>query len=522
MTLRRHHTALLALLLSLGACSWLVSPEQGKIKCKVEKGSEDPCPKGTSCIDEVCKTSKTPSKEICDDDLDNDGDDIVDEQDDKVDELCNQEDDDCDGEVDEDFKDRAEKCNGVDDDCDGEVDEGYDVDGDGSTVCGDSTYKAGTYDCEPMIKDVHPGAKEICDGLDNDCDGNQDNAPTGAGARPLCDDSQLCFEGRCVAASCSNGGVTCKSNVEKCVDGKCQPMNCGTPCGPGQFCDLSMTPFACKDVPSQKKIGQSCAANADCESQLCIDAAALNLSMSGRVCGKTCCTDAECGSPDLICFAAATGARSCLPKTSASYTTVGGGKPCASISECGATQICAAVEATQMPGGKKVTTTACRTPASMTERAVAEACQMPLNCGSRLCQQLVISSVCTTPCRVSGDCGKLAEYMTLAPVHATCQYVDLADYSPYPSASYGTMCVAVSNFDAVPAPQTAQRECASNNDCPDGVCYGASTALRRPGRCAPTCCNDAQCTQLRAAAHCIPIARGKDRYEMRCVDSTIQ
>jgi Putative metal-binding motif len=516
MTFRFYPVVLLSLTLTLGVsgCSWLVTPEQGAIKCKVEKGGKDPCPKGTSCVEEVCKNSKAPTKEDCEDGVDNDGDDLVDEHDDDISELCNHEDDDCDGKTDEGFEKKTEKCDGEDNDCDDKVDEGYDPDGDEWTICGDSSYKAGTYDCEPMLDSAHPGAKEICDGLDNDCDGNTDNAP--AGTASLCAANQLCLEGRCIAKSCAipNSGVTCKSN-EQCVDGQCQPMNCSTPCAMGQFCDMTTTPFSCKDVPQQRKIGESCALNADCLSNLCIDSAALNLPETpSRVCGKTCCNDAECATNE-VCFAAGTGARSCLPRTLASYTIAGGGKPCAAINECTAPQVCAVAEATQMPGGSKVTTAACRSPASLTERPVAEQCSNPLNCSTRLCQALLISSVCTTPCRITGDCTKLSEYQTLAPVHAYCQYVDYGEHSPYAMGSYGPICIAVSSFDT---PPPTPKDCRTNNDCPEGTCIGASTVPARAGHCATTCCNDAQCKMTRPDARCIPVARGTRRFEMRCIE----
>jgi hypothetical protein len=234
----------------------------------------------------------------------------------------------------------------------------------------------------------------------------------------------------------------------------------------------------------------------------------------------------QCGAGET-CFAANTGARSCLPRTMISNTYPAGTKACSAINttsstgavvpQCPAPQVCAVETVTQMPRGTRIATSLCRTPnpLSSLERPVAEACTGPTTCNTRLCQPLVFSSVCTTPCSVSSDCAKLAEYQTIALVHGYCQYVDYGEYSASTGVNYGPMCFVTADAQPMDPPI---KDCRSNNDCPDLTCIGFSALMNRSGKCAPTCCENAQCTTLRANALCLPVARGARRYEMRCME----
>jgi hypothetical protein len=60
----------------------------------------------------------------------------------------------------------VEECNTIDDNCDGNIDEGFDMDGDGATVC--------QGDCDDFNANVSPFIAETCDGIDNDCNGVTD------------------------------------------------------------------------------------------------------------------------------------------------------------------------------------------------------------------------------------------------------------------------------------------------------------------------------------------------------------
>ena len=65
----------------------------------------------------------------------------------------------------------GEHCDGQDNDCDGLADEGFDVDGDGVSLCGpDAEPDTGDEDCDDGDPANYPGNVELCDGRDNDCD----------------------------------------------------------------------------------------------------------------------------------------------------------------------------------------------------------------------------------------------------------------------------------------------------------------------------------------------------------------
>ena len=64
----------------------------------------------------------------------------------------------------------VETCDGADNDCDGAIDNGFDVDGDGTTGCGpDLTFGTTDDDCDDADPLRFPSATELCDGIDNNC-----------------------------------------------------------------------------------------------------------------------------------------------------------------------------------------------------------------------------------------------------------------------------------------------------------------------------------------------------------------
>jgi len=70
----------------------------------------------------------------------------------------------------------TEVCNGVDDNCDGNINEGFDSDSDTYTTCGYSTID-GSFtgiDCDDDNFNVNPGKTEACNGVDDNCDGRID------------------------------------------------------------------------------------------------------------------------------------------------------------------------------------------------------------------------------------------------------------------------------------------------------------------------------------------------------------
>ena len=148
-----------------------------------------------------------------------------------------------------------EICDGFDNDCDGLVDEGYDVDGDGYSLCGWNPEVPGLLDgslvdCDDNTASVNPGATEICNAIDDDCDGEIDpGCDCTAGATRGCGSelgacttgTQSCAAGAwsaCVGAtlaaaeSCNAIDDDCDGDIDNdvvcpggflCVDGGCVP-----------------------------------------------------------------------------------------------------------------------------------------------------------------------------------------------------------------------------------------------------------------------------------------------------------
>jgi hypothetical protein len=512
MTRRGIASSLLLLGACVAACSLLTNPEQGEIRCKVsdEEPRLDPCPEGMYCINKTCKAQaeckrdddgKVTADELCTDGIDNDCDDHVDERNDDV----------------------PERCDGLDNNCDGVVDEGFDTDGDGWTKCGEG-FVDSKYDCNIDIASVHPDALETCEGLNNDCDNDTDEATPG---KELCDNGQACVRGACVKPSCAVPEATEKAcgPGEECIEERCVAANCQPSCGPNEYCLQQPVPVCMPIV--RKKIGEGCSTDADCETALlCIGRDALRLtegSLRG-VCSRACCKDSECTGPEETCFASGSGTRACLPRTRAANSTAAGVKPivCSAIEDCPSGQVCAPALVTSTTTSATLATPVCRAPGA-TDRRYAnlcgqgEAAEGSRNCASRMCVNgNFLQTLCTTPCRSSKDCAALEAAakvsFSITPTPPSyCQYTELSAFNPLHARNYAPVCVVARAGIGKDAPGAT---CQRDSDCADNVCIGASSEGK--GWCAPVCCNDTQCSQIRAGMRCRPVVRGTGRYEMRC------
>jgi hypothetical protein len=93
-------------------------------------------------------------------------------------------DDDCDDADPANFPGNVELCDGQDNDCDEVLDEEFDVDGDGTSICGDDgVLGTADDDCDDDDPDVEPGIWDACDGVDVNCNGlvDEDCDPGGGG-----------------------------------------------------------------------------------------------------------------------------------------------------------------------------------------------------------------------------------------------------------------------------------------------------------------------------------------------------
>ncbi|MBD3389182.1 MAG: hypothetical protein GF416_08815, partial [Candidatus Altiarchaeales archaeon] len=124
----------------------------------------------------------------CDDDIDNDGDQLIDELDpgcwtDPTDPNT------YDSTLDDESlaNPSDEICDGFDNDFDGTVDEGCDDDDDDycdagmQYLIGSPECSNGPGDCDDSDAGVNPGVQEVCDGVDNNCDGQIDEGSACAG-----------------------------------------------------------------------------------------------------------------------------------------------------------------------------------------------------------------------------------------------------------------------------------------------------------------------------------------------------
>ena len=222
----------------------------------------------TACEDPEDK--RPGDEEVCDNGIDDDGDDLIDcDDDDCADDaycageaLCDDgEDDDGDGLVDCDDPDCAsdpscsspsEVCdNGTDDDGDGATDcddtdcatasncqgpseicdNGIDDDGDGATDCGDDGCEGdpacledcansvdddddGLIDCLDPSCDFDPSCAELCNGVDDDGDGLIDENPTDAEVGTSCYDGPAAAAG---VGQCDEGTIECFGGELLCI-----------------------------------------------------------------------------------------------------------------------------------------------------------------------------------------------------------------------------------------------------------------------------------------------------------------
>jgi hypothetical protein len=500
--------------LSASACTYLVDPEAQEIKCVVTEAKPNPCASPFVCIAARCVTppacddvqNPCPSGLLCQ------AGECVDPMDcEPQPERCgDQTDNDCDGKIDEQPDDSiSEVCgDGKDNDCDGSLDEGHDRDMDNNTWCGDTTGQGGMGDCDENDPTIFYGAPEICDGRDNNCDGAIDEAGPD---KSLCAAGEECI-GRCVAPSCAvQGSITCRSD-EMCdsKSGTCVPRACdASECLPNEFCDTETGECTAAKKPN----GEACGDHLECLSGSCIESASLALSAAAeRVCGQTCCSDAECGTGQR-CFSPGTGARSCLPLA---LVPAGGvpGATCSESSECGAGQSCGISHVVDQENDVDASAAVCIATVS-NGLALGETCgqgEAPL-CSAKVCIQSESTFsgplyVCTSTCGDSSDCAALGDAVsTTQPSY--CRFLP----GPAPARDYLPICVLALSSSEV-GPGATGTPCDSNGDCLDSACLGASTGA---GVCASTCCNDTQCGPVGGVpTYCRPVGVGT-HFETRCV-----
>lgn len=438
------------------SCSLLVDPENAEVRCVAQSGASDPCGELEAGL--VCHSGKC--------------------------ERCEP------GTVQED-------CNLIDDDCDGRIDEGNDQDGDGFTWCGGGIRAlADCVDTDATIRpngdslDGTPGHRDICgDGIDNDCSGVPDDAPD-------CDGTTECEDADTPCAT-SGACITCP------VPQECQPCAADRNCGARRsICVAPLRP------------GSSCSGDADCESGVCVESAALGLTGNvGKICSRACCSDADCGN-DNICLVRGNGTRLCVPPGLVGRVTKGDNEACERDDEC-ASGKCDPVG----QDGSSTCRRLCTTDLDCVGAAHGVSCiyqptlgfiapagfvcgeatpegiplggsclPAPNRCDSGLCVATVafIDGVCNDTCGATcnSGAGYVCSYETLAP-------------------SRLPLCVKTTGS------ATLGQSCSQSDECGEGRCVN--------GRCSQVCCNDDDC----GGSHCRPIS-GEDGYGMYCTEAGLQ
>ena len=128
---------------------------------------------------EVCDAIDNNCDEVVDEGFDSDEDGVTTCGEDGILGGDGAADDDCDDSDIDNFPGNSEVCDAADNDCDMVVDNGFDLDGDLVTTCGVDGVLGGDGaaddDCDDANPNNFPGNSEVCEGLDNDCDGVPDN-----------------------------------------------------------------------------------------------------------------------------------------------------------------------------------------------------------------------------------------------------------------------------------------------------------------------------------------------------------
>ena len=397
----------------------------------------------------------------------------------------------------------TETCNGKDDNCNLIRDEGFDVDGDGFTVCG--TVATGGVDplrrdCNDTNAFIFPlktadcgnaATPTVANGVDDNCNGYADETCACTTTDRDGDGVTQC------AGDCNDNDATISPNRAEVCDGKDNDCNratldnCGVSercgykqgntwyrwpagtdqCRPDLICtsNVATGELTCGSFCNQTTgtgLNDSCQANEGCYRNL-IDSANLHLcsvlTVGAKTPGQTCTAGTECRSGD------------CLLDGTTRYCS----DKCTHESGCNAATTCYAQRNPIVPGpGPQIQGyyyySFCRADSLITgTRTLGQACTgAECHAGTDAC----FNGKCTEPCCAHSDCAAGFACSIAGPKASTGYVSGTAPIVSVLPACVGSTAVRVSGA-----------ACAANSECRSGLCEKTRNI------CVDVCCNDASC-----------------------------
>ncbi len=316
----------------------------------------------------------------------------------------------------------------------------------------------------------------------------------GAIGPPACGPGQVCGAGACVDCqktdACGDGvDNDCNGVVDDgCGDGGTADGSVGKPCGQGGACPAGL---------------------------FCLDPQAVLGQSGGPFCTRGCCTSAECGSGDAVCWPTSRGAAVCrrasevgrgTPGSGADGSACGADADCRS-GACGASGVC--IDTCCSNGDcPAASASSCALGPIQNEpydsfycsASGAQGYQQPCNqnedCQSRACINVGVGNLCSQPCCKSTDCG-----IAVGGLGFSCAY--------YVQNGVGTrLCLIPQGGTGSGATGAA---CAGDADCRSGKCLDVGGGQKI---CSDACCRDSDCGNSKLG--CRPV-NSNGTYVLRCV-----